>query len=267
MRCMVSVISTATIGPATDTAPTREQAAARRDQARLEQARSALQAMKARGANRAKAARDERKALAKKKVDQLKALLKSMQMGGGSNAKALAQVARELKAAVQAYGGAGGSTAGLGASTETATSATPAPDVEGPSVLVSGEAEASTASGPPANGAEETTPADTDGDGSRDAAKTAAGDPYRRMAEASTARTAEAARRNADKEADREFLSSVRELAALLKSLARRAAQAAETDPTGRADADAAVKAADAVVQSVEQAAADLGAGGVSVIA
>ena len=246
----------------------REQKLLDRDQARLRDARSAVETLKARGANRSREAAEERKAAARRKVDQLKALLKMMQMGGPANAKALAQIARELKAAVQAYGGAGGATSDLGAG------ASPAVGTE----AASGETGAadSEAAGPATHVADAETPADADpeavtGDAApkpaAEEAVNAKTDPYRRLAEETLTRGAEAARRNAEQDADREFLKGVRELTALLKSLARRAAQEARTDPAARADAEQAMKAAADVARATEQVAADLGAGGISITA
>lgn len=244
----------------------REQKVAERDRARLAEARSAVETLKANGAGRKGAAAEERKAQARKKVDQLKARLKMMQMGAAANPKALAQIARELKAAIKAYGGAGGSTAGLDAGpTADTTSSEASSAAEGPaSAAVPPGTEAGSETPPPPT--EDDAPDETGADPSKDGG-TAATDPYRHMAEAALARGAEAARRGADQDADREFLSGVRELAAILKSLARRAVQEAKTDPSLRSDADDALKASDAVDKAITETAGDLGATGVSILA
>ncbi|CAL1689999.1 hypothetical protein MMB232_00119 [Brevundimonas subvibrioides] len=249
----------------------REQKVAERDRARLAEARSAVETLKANGAGRTGAAAEERKAQARKKVEQLKARLKMMQMSAAANPKALAQIARELKAAIKAYGGAGGSTAGLDAGSPADMPSS------GPSVTPEG---AASAAGPPGAEAGGESPAPTTDDGSPDAAGTdpskdgggadargATSDPYRRMAEAALARGAEASRRGAHQDADRDFLSGVRELAAILESLARRAVQEAKVNPSLGADADEALKASDAVDKAITEAAGDLGAAGVSILA
>lgn len=244
----------------------REQKVAERDRARLTEARSAVETLKANGAGRTGAAAEERKAQARKKVEQLKARLKMMQMGAAANPRALAQIARELKAAIKAYGGAGGSTAGLdaGAVPDTTSSQTSVTAGGAVSAAVVPGAEAGGESPPPTT--DDGSPDERGAEPSKDGG-TAASDPYRRMAETALARGAEASRRGADQDADREFLSGVRELAAILKSLARRAVQEAKADPSLRTDADDALKASDAVDKAITETAGDLGATGVSILA
>lgn len=235
-----------------------------RDEARLRDARSAVETLKAGGANRSREASEERKAAARKKVEQLKALLKMMQMGGPANAKALAQVARELKAAVQAYGGAGGATADLGAGVGVTAATRDTAVVEGeasPPTTAAADGEK------PTDATEEVATDEVGPKATAEEARNAKADPYRKMAEETLARGTEAARRGAQREADREFLSGVRALTALLKSLASRAAQEARADPASRAEADQALKAVESTAQATEQVAGDLGVAGVSIIA
>ncbi len=263
---MSLAVSALTINLPTSSLSAREQKMLDRDQQKLRDARSAVEMLKARGANQPREAAEQRKAQARQKVDRLKALLKMMQMGAASNPKALAEIARELKAAIQAYGGTGGSTAGMDAGATTDTT------LSNPSVTADGAASAAVPLGTeavdetPSPTTDDGSHADTGANPSKDG-DAAASDPYRRVAEGALARGAEAARSAADQDADREFLSGVRELAAILKSLARRAAQEAKADPSLSADANEAVKASDAVDQAIAATASDLGATGVSILA
>lgn len=262
---MSLAVSTLTINLPASSLSAREQKTLDRDQQKLRDARSAVETLKAGGANRTREAAEQRKAQARKKVEQLKALLRSMQMGAASNPKALAQIARELKAAIKAYGGAGGSTTGMDAGTTadktSSDSSVTADGAASAAVTLGTEAVGKTCSPTTDDGSSE-----TGGESSKDGGD-AASDPYRRMAEAALARGAEVVRGAAEQDADREFLSSVRELAAILKSLAQRAAQEAKTNPSLTADADEALKASDAVDMAIAETAGDLGATGVSILA
>ena len=259
---MITAAASSTIGPPADSLSAAERKAAERDQARLQQARSAIETLKTRSAG---AASDERKALAKKRVDQLKQQIRMMQMSGSPNPKALAQLARELKAAVKAYGGDGGSTAGLGAGTPAeAKSSQPATD-EGNLAASAVGTDVATKAASNKTPSDEPPTGQADSEASKDGSPGAPVDPYRRLIEATPAQGAEAARRGADKDADREFLSDARELASIIKSLARRAAQEAKADPSRRNDADEAVKASEAVDKAIKDTAGDLGAAGVSI--
>jgi len=227
-----------------------------RDLDKLRKAKEALQRLKPQSASERA---EERKAIARKKVEDLKAKLRMLQMSHPINAKALAQLARELKAAVKEYGQAGASTAdtgaaagaspGVSAPTSESDAATTAPDGEAaaaPAAAVDG-AQA-------AKGDEAATSESKDGEGVKV-------DPYRQMAEQAEARHAEQARRSEERRADQEFLSNVRQIAERIKALAKQAAR----EGSGKtADVEAAEKAA---VDAVNEAqSASQGDAGISVV-
>lgn len=244
---------------ASATAPARDDALARRDKAKLEEARNALQALKQRPSQAA----EERKAMARKKIDQLKARIRMLQMSAAMDpkgvAKLAAQLARELGAAVKAYASAGGSTAELGA---THAAAIPSGDAAGAekgaegaaNAAVSG-AEAAEASGAEAkladNGSDQQETAnagDQDAEGQaqgQGSGQSQAADPYRKLIDEVNARGAEMARRGSESEADREFMTQVKGMANALKAALRQARNRAEdgdgASPTDARDGDRAM--------------------------
>lgn len=237
---------------ASATAPARDDALARRDKAKLEEARNALQALKQRPSQAA----EERKAMARKKIDQLKARIRMLQMSAAMDpkgvAKLAAQLARELGAAVKAYASAGGSTAELGA---TPTAAIPSGDAAGSEKGAEGAAnagaegtEAAEASGAEAKLADKgSDQQETANAGDQDAEGQAQGqgsgqgqaaDPYRKLIDEVNARGAEMARRGSESEADREFMTLVKGMANALKAALRQARNRAE-DGDGASPVDA----------------------------
>lgn len=204
--------------------------------AKLNDARAAVESLKARTSN----ASEEKKAAAKKKIEQIKARLQMLQMAmigdpkGG--ARMAAQLAKELGAAVKAYAAAGGSTAGLGA----------APT---PSVAAGGEP---TEAAPEGATEAEAQPAMTEDAGADEGAETAKpSNPYQQAVDAAQARMAELARRSGERQADRETLDEVKRLAAQIKALAR---QAVNKDAPEADEADRAVAHMDREIGAAVQA-------------
>ena len=213
--------------------------------AKLNDARAAVETLKQRTSN----ASEEKKATAKKKIEEIKARLQMLQMAMIGDPKGAARMAaalaRELGAAVKAYAAAGGSTAGLGvASGAPATGALEAGGAEATSEAASGEVAAETSSpeapaGAPAEEAE--------------AAK--ASNPYQQAIDASQARINEQARRSGERQADRDTMDEVKRLAAQIKAMAQRAAK-------GSPEGDEAVRAVagmDREVQAAMRAMPDAG--------
>lgn len=185
-----------------------------RDEQRLRAARAALQTYDQQRTDAA----DERKAIARKKAEDLKARIQMMKMSMPSDPQAAARViaalARELGAAVKAYGGAGGGlevglTAASAPVADASVADVSAPDTAAPEAVAPG-AEAPT------------------GDG--EAAPT---DPYRQAQQAHDARAAEQARKSEGARADSEFAATVKGLMAELKAMARKA----ERDARAQGDA------------------------------
>lgn len=210
-----------------------ERAADTSGDARVRDARTALDAL----TRPASDAAEERKAAARKKVEQLKALIRMLRMGGGdpeATAKAVAQLARELGAAAKAYAGAGGGEASV---------ATPAAAPEGAA-------------------APEATPAPTDPVEEAAAGKTASGepstpaDPYRQVIERMQAEAADRARRSAGRDADARFAAEVKGLGAELEAMLRAAQRKARLDGERLNPNDD--RAADEALTQVADAVADI---------
>lgn len=248
---------------ATGGAVTRGDKATERDKAKLDEARAALQALKSRPPSQAA---EERKALARKKVDQLKARIRMLQMSASMDPKATArmaaQLARELGAAVKAYASAGGSTAELGLASAGAAPATGEAGGQG----AQGDADNAPAEGQaadamtPAATTDQTTP-DTTGDerGVEDG-KTPA-DPYRRLIDEGNARSAALAKRNSESDADREFLTQAKGLANALKAALRQAQNRQDTEDLSPAERQAADKASADMDREIAEASASLNPG------
>ncbi|TFW12012.1 hypothetical protein EGY25_08120 [Brevundimonas intermedia] len=227
----------------------REKAADERSAARLRDAKSAVATLKQMNTD----ASDQKKAAAKQRVDQLKARLQMLKMSSPVDPKVLAQLARELKSAVSSYAGAGGSAGDLGV-TATATASTPSADT--------GAAQAE--SGADAGAAQSVaTGVETEqaGDPQQDAAGSP-DNPYQRMAQDAEIKLADASRRGAASQADRDFLTDVRGLTNQIKALAKQAT-ASKADPVERRDAEAAEKAAADALKTIEDAGKDLRVGGI----
>ena len=212
--------------------------------ARLNDARAAVESLKQRTSN----ASEEKKAAAKKKIEEIKARLQMLQMAMIGDPKGAARMAaalaRELGAAVKAYAAAGGSTAGLGAASGApATGALEAGVAEAAPEAASGEVAAETPSPEtPAWGPTE----------EAEAAK--ASNPYQQAIDASQARINEQARRSGERQADRDTMDEVKRLAARIKAMAQRAKDTPEGD-----EAERAVAGMDREVQAAMRAMPDVG--------
>lgn len=211
--------------------------------ARLSDARAAVESLK----QRSSSASEEKKAAAKKKIEEIKARLQMLQMAMIGDPKGAARMAaalaRELGAAVKAYAAAGGSTAGLGAASGApATGASGTGGAEAAPEAASGEVAA--AASPPEASAEEAEEAE--------AAK--ASNPYQQAIDAAQARINEQARRSGERQADRDTMDEVKRLAARIKAMAQRAKDTPEGD-----EAERAVAGMDREVQAAVRAMPDVG--------
>lgn len=217
-----------------DATTAREQRQQALADAKLNDARAAVESLKQRTSNSS----EEKKAAAKKKIEQIKARLQMLQMAMIGDPKAAAriaaQLARELGAAVKAYAAAGGSTAGLGATPAESATAETTTDA------ASGEAQATAA---PA----EVAPDRQNGE----AAKSA--NPYQQAIDAAQARINEQARRHGESLADRDVLSEVKRLAAQIRIMARQAVNKADGLPEGE-EAERAVALMDREINDAVQA-------------
>ena len=250
MISLTSPLSPAVTTPATSSLDAMRQ----RQEARAKDALTALQTLKSQKSSD----NEEKKAAARKKVEDLKARIRSLRMTMVGNpeamAKMAAQLARELGAAVKAYAAAGGSTAGMGAP------ATPAGDAS------AGEASGAEASG--AEGGEDQAQAATAeaeaaaGDAEKTSAEDKAAqdsstrDPYRQVIERQQAQAAEQARQNADKEADDKFASDVKGLVNELKAILRKAAEEAKRKGESTESPDQ--KTADKALAEIDDALGDI---------
>lgn len=202
-----------------------------KDEQKLRAARAALQTY---DKQRTEAA-DERKAIARKKAEDLKARIQMMKLSMPSDPKAAARViaalARELGATVKAYGGAGG---GLDAGLTLVASETVTPETT------------AAASDPGEDGADAV---------ESEAAGTPT-DPYRQAIDAQEKRGAEMARRSESARADSEFATTVRGLMAELKAMALKARKDA------REAGDAPPEELTAVDRTLDGITGDLGAAG-----
>ena len=209
--------------------------------ARLNDARAAVETLKQRTSN----ASEEKKAAAKKKIEEIKARLQMLQMAMIGDptgaARMAAALARELGAAVKAYAAAGGSTAGLGAASGApATGALEAGGAEAAPEAETGEVVAET---PPPEASAETTVEEAE------AAKVS--NPYQQA----KVRINEQARRSGERQADRDTMDEVKRLAARIKAMAQRAAK---DTPEGD-EAERAVAGMDREVQAAMRAMPDVG--------
>lgn len=241
-----SLISLMTPSKAADEA--REERLAAAAEAKVHDAKAALEAL----SQRRSQASEERQAAARKKIEQLKARLEMLQSMAAvdpkGTARLAAQLARELGAAVKEYAAAGGSTSGLSAPAPADGQAQVSASVDGEA-----QAQAATGEGEPAPGGED---------------ETRSANPYQQAIDEARARAADYARRGAEAKADMEFLGEVRRMAAQIKALIRKAAEAQPGSdealpPSEAQDARAAAAAMD---RELAQASADLTGGGVSLL-
>lgn len=208
--------------------------------AKLSDARAAVESLKQRTSN----ASEEKKAAAKKKIEEIKARLQMLQMAMIGDPKGAARMAaalaRELGAAVKAYAAAGGSTAGLGAASGApATGASGTGGAEAAPEAGAGEV---SAEAPPAEAPVE------------EAEAARASNPYQQAIDASQARMNEQARRSGERQADRDTMDEVKRLAARIKAMAQRAKDTPEGD-----EAERAVAGMDSEVQAALRAMPDVG--------
>ncbi|MFT4090330.1 MAG: hypothetical protein QM645_06330 [Asticcacaulis sp.] len=200
--------------------------------------------------------KDEAKALAKKRVDQLKERLKMLEQLPGldpaAKARLIAQITRELKSAVKAYASAGGTASETGTSTGSASSSASATD---DAELSEGEtATKETPDAPdipvPQSGTEDSSkPATED-----EATSKTATSPY----DVAATRNSDE-RKSAEAKEDAEFARDVRDMMRKIKLLLDRAKSEATRDDSGSQefkDADDALKALDDTLSSVESSAA-----------
>jgi len=232
----LKVVKTEARTEATSAREERRQALAA---ARLNDARAAVESLKQRTSN----ASEEKKAAARKKIEEIKAWLQMLQMAMIGDPKGAARMAaalaRELGAAVKAYAAAGGSTASLGAASDTTTGGA---DVA--TDTTSGEAQVEAAD------AGQPIPSED-----RGAEISRSSNPYQQAIEASQSRIAEQARRSGELQADRDLLGEVRGLAARIKAMAERASKGS---PEGE-EADRAVAGMEREVQAAVQAMPSVG--------
>lgn len=245
----------------------REKQAQDRDEARLSAARTAVETLKQRNTAASSEANQQRKAMAKQKIDQLKARLRMLQMSGSVDPKVMAQLMRELKAAVKSYGGDAG---GLPAVAQTSAT-TSGQTIDGSAKVetssedqAAGGAGAQTAEAAVAREADEgqTQEAETKDGEARGAA--ARNDPYRQMADAALARSAEAGRQTAMSKEDRDFMADARRLAEVMKGLAKAAADKARQKPSETQTTNELKAVAEALSRQIEDTAAGLGANSLS---
>lgn len=225
-------------------ATAREQRQQALADAKLNDARAAVESLK----QRTSSASEEAKAAAKKKIEQIKARLQMLQMAMIGDPKGAARMAaalaRELGAAVKEYAAAGGSAAGLGATSgASATGAIEASGAEAAPEAAS--VEAAPEPSPPEMSVEAP-------DGEAAAAK--ASNPYQQAIDAAQARIHEQARRSGERQADRDTMDEVKRLAARIKAMA----QGAKDTPEG-GEVERAVAGMEREVQAAMRAMPDVG--------
>ncbi len=237
--------------PMTSPALTSQEAAQRRKAAKAKEAMATLQTLR----EQRSSASDEKKAAARKKVEDLKARIRALQMTAVGNPEAMArmaaQLARELGAAVKAYAAAGGSSAGLGG----ASAAAPQGEAETASSDEASAEAGVTQTGvtqPDPSGAD---PAEAETDASEKPTATR-NDPYRQVIERQQAQSAEQARQNADKQADSKIASDVKGLLGQLKAILHQAAAQAKRD--GDRTASTEQQSAEKAVTEVTRALSDM---------
>jgi hypothetical protein len=211
-----------------------------RDEQKIRAAKAAVDSLTVRQDK----ASEERKAIAKKKAEDLRARIQMLKMSMPSNPEAvgrlIAQLARELGAVVKSYGGTG---IGADASVAAPVAGEAAPAAE--RVAPAGTAPAAGSADAPA-----------DPEAAPDAATGATPkDPYRQAIAAQQASAADQARKSAGAREDSEFATMVKQMLAELKAMAAMAAADAKAsgDPTAPGVAEAG-KALDAVDTALDGA-------------
>lgn len=248
----------------------REDRLAAQAEARVRNARAAMEALQQRRTQ----ASDERKAAAKQKIEQLKARLQALQSMAAADprgtARLAAQLARELKAAVKEYSGGGGGFGSIGGGPDTAmqaptSEAAPAADAAAPTEVAAPAATPAPAPTTTASGSDAEGDASEGGKDGDEAGKAA--NPYQQAIDQQQARAAEFNRRTAEAQADQEFIGEARKLAAQIKALVRNAAdrspgEAGALSPEEARELKAAVSDMD---RQIDTAQGDLG-GSISIL-
>lgn len=243
----------------------REDRLAAQAEARVRDARAAMEALQQRRIQ----ASDERKAAAKQKIEQLKARLQMLQSMAAADpkgaARLAAQLARELKAAVKEYSAGGGAGVGSIGGADTAVQA-PAPDAASASTDAAA-AQAPTPTPPvtTTSGSNGEAGAGEEGREGEEGGKSA--NPYQQAIDQQQARAAEFSRRTEQARADQEFLGEARKLAAQIRAMVRNAADRAPGEEGALSPEEAReLKAAVADMdRQIETAQGDLG-GSISIL-
>lgn len=196
----------------------REERLAAQAEAKIRDTRTAMEALNKRRSE----ASEERKALARQKIEQLKQRLQMVQSMASADpkgtARLAAQLARELGAAVKEYAAAGG-TGAAGNGSVARTSAAAEASVDGEATAAAASAEPGSGAAASAAGTPET---QKDGENGEDGGKPA--NPYQQAIDQQQARAAEFSRRTEQARADQEFLGEARKLAARIRAMVRNAA-------------------------------------------
>ena len=240
----------------------REERLAAAAEAKARDAKAAVETLKQRRSD----VSEERKAIARQKIEQLKARLQALRAMASvdpqGTARLAAKLARELGAAVKAYAAAGGMVAGASPAVTVPTSGSAAAGAEAGIGTEAGAGDAAPAVTGEASTQDSATTDQTkaDGETGRDEAGKQA-NPYQQAIEEQKAQAQEMARRSAEKQADTDFMAEVRKLAAELKALVRQAVEKTpgDNDELNPAEARAMKAAIEAMDREVEQAGADLG--------
>ncbi|MDV6331607.1 hypothetical protein [Asticcacaulis sp. 201] len=237
----------------------REQARQAEAAAKLQTAKDVIKAM----ANSRTDQRAQANAMARQKVEMLKQRLKLLQMSSVGNpagvARQVAQIAKELAAAVKSYVAAGGSAADVGTASSSNTD-TPSSDAtqKGAAAAQAAPGDAETASDAPSTDSKA-------GDDKTSETK----NPYDKAIDALNSQAAKSGKAAAEKQEDADFLTGVKALKQKLKELLAHAkaglGQSNDTD-----EADTAMKALEKELANLENGtgAQAVSAGGlVSVVA
>jgi hypothetical protein len=240
----------------------REERLAAAAEAKARDAKAAFETLKQRRSD----VSEDRKAIARQKIEQLKARLQALRAMASvdpqGTARLAAKLARELGAAVKAYAAAGGMVAGASPAVTVPTSGSAAAGAEAGIGTEAGAGDAAPAVAGEASAQDSAATDQTkaDGETGRDEAGKQA-NPYQQAIEEQKAQAQEMVRRSAEKQADTDFMAEVRKLAAELKALVRQAVEKTpgDNDALNPAEARAMKAAIEAMDREVEQAGADLG--------
>lgn len=247
----------------------REDRLAAAAEAKMRDAKAAVETLKRRRSN----ASEERKAIARQKIEQLKARLQALRAMASvdpkGTARLAAQLARELGAAVKAYAAAGGMTSGMDSGAAPVATGTAsggeATSGDAGAPVAEADAGAGDAAAAAAAGTPDMVPTDQtkpDGESGKDDGGKPA-NPYQQAIDEQKAQASEMARRSAEKQADNDFMAEVRKMAAELKALLRHAVERkpGDDDALNPGEAREMKATIEAMDREIEQAGADLGGG------